>query len=120
MAERYLGWRRPKDWKPPLMYVNHYRAVAQARVMLVGSDPQLWVSERVLRRRAEVAAAESKSGHVVFSDSGPLARDARTCMTGGFSARSAASTAGGLEIELSAKDRVHMDTAPRGTARTRP
>ncbi|WP_280471825.1 hypothetical protein [Nocardia cyriacigeorgica] len=66
VAERYLGWR-PKEWRPPLMFANHYRAVTQARIMLVGSDPQLWVSERTLRRRAEVAATETKSGQLMFS-----------------------------------------------------
>ncbi|WP_280253815.1 hypothetical protein [Nocardia abscessus] len=117
VAERYLGWR-PKDWKPPLMYANHYRAVAQARVMLVGSDPQLWVSERVLRRRAEVAAAESKSGHVVFSDSRTPRKGRPHVHDGRFLGE-----VGGqhgwwaLEIELSAKDRVHMDTALAGAIR---
>ncbi|WP_407942422.1 helix-turn-helix domain-containing protein [Nocardia salmonicida] len=51
-AARYLGWR-PPEWQPPLMFAEHYRAVAQARVMLVGSDPQSWVSERTLRHRVQ-------------------------------------------------------------------
>ncbi|WP_194819314.1 hypothetical protein [Nocardia sp. XZ_19_385] len=58
-ASRYLGWQA-KDWTPPLTHANHYRAVAQARAMLVGSDPQRWVSERRLRHLATQAAAMSR------------------------------------------------------------
>ncbi|WP_406237512.1 hypothetical protein [Nocardia sp. NBC_01009] len=117
VAERYLGWR-PKDWKPPLMFANHYRAVAQARVMLVGSAPQLWVSERVLRRRAEVAAFESKSGHIVFSD-GRSPHKGRPHVHDGRFLGEVEGQHGwwALEIELSAKDRVHMDTALQGAIR---
>ncbi|GAA5105000.1 hypothetical protein [Nocardia iowensis] len=60
IPQRYLGWR-PKDWAPSLMYANHDRAVAQARIMLVGSDPQRWISERQLYRRAEEIAAAART-----------------------------------------------------------
>ncbi|MGW0003406.1 hypothetical protein ACWDT6_06150 [Nocardia grenadensis] len=115
-AAQYLGWK-PKEWHPPLMYANHYRAVAQARIMLVGPDPQRWVSERVLRRRAEQQAAGR--GPVVLS-SGRVpqagrphvhdARFARRVRRGEFEWWA-------LEVELTRKTVTAMDAALQGAIR---
>ncbi|WP_329405965.1 hypothetical protein OG563_30485 [Nocardia vinacea] len=114
-AARYLSWR-PKEWKPPLMYANHYRAVAQARIMLVGSDPQRWVSERILRRRAEVAAAETRSGQLEFSTGRNPRRDRPHVHDGRFLGEVDGHHGWwALEVELTEKkDPARMDTALRG------
>ena len=118
-AARYLGWR-PKDWHPPLMFAEHYRAVAQARVMLVGSDPQLWVSERELRHRSENTAdqAPRKKAQLEFSTSRePIA--GRSHMHDGRFLGVVEGRHGwwALEVELSVKDPTHMDTALQGAIR---
>ncbi|MFI6364165.1 hypothetical protein ACIBG0_15595 [Nocardia sp. NPDC050630] len=117
-AARYLSWR-PKDWKPPLMYANHYRAVAQARIMLVGSDPQLWVSERILRRRAEIAASETRSGQLMFSTGRAPKRDRPHVHDGRFLGEVDGKHGWwALEVELTEKkDRAQMDAALAGALR---
>ncbi|MFI5716075.1 hypothetical protein [Nocardia sp. NPDC051750] len=115
-AAQYLGWK-PKEWQPPLMYANHYRAVAQARIMLVGPDPERWVSERVLRRRAEQQAAER--GPVLLSSGlapaagRPHVHDAR------FARRRWRDEFEwwALEVELTRKTVTAMDTALAGAVR---
>ncbi|MET7770180.1 hypothetical protein [Nocardia sp. NPDC005366] len=118
-AARYLGWR-PSDWKPKLMYANHFRAVTQARIMLVGSDPEKWVSERTLRRRAEITATESKSRQVEFSTGRKPRRDRPHVHDGRFlGAVDGRHGWWALEIELTAKtERAHMDTALAGAVRS--
>ncbi|WP_378736689.1 hypothetical protein [Nocardia brasiliensis] len=117
-AARYLGWR-PKEWKPPLMYANHYRAVAQARIMLVGSDPQKWVSERILRRRAELEATETRSGQLMFS-TGRAPKEGRPHVHDGRFLGEVEGRHGwwALEVELTEKkDRRQMDVALAGALR---
>lgn len=111
-AARYLGWR-PKDWTPPLMYANHYRAVAQARIMLVGSDPASWISERHLRHDAEMAVRDGLVSRGRAPQAGrPHVHDGR------FLRR----TRDGrqwwaVEVELTRKTREAMDVALRGAIR---
>ncbi|MFE3986554.1 hypothetical protein ACFXPR_18910 [Nocardia tengchongensis] len=119
---RYLGWR-PAAWTPPLMYAEHYRAVAQARIMLVGNDPAAFISERALHREAAVAvriAAEKQRGTAVLEFSTginpvpgrPHLHDGRFLgVVGGNYGWWA------LEVELSVKDKAHMDTALQGAIR---
>ncbi|MFI6310821.1 hypothetical protein ACIBEK_11985 [Nocardia fusca] len=118
-AARYLGWR-PADWTPPLMYAEHYRAVAQARIMLVGNDPTRWVSERHLRRRAELAANESKSRPMLFSTGRDPKRNRSHVHDGRFYGE-VDGTRGwwALEVELTPKrERAHMDAALAGAVRS--
>ncbi|MFQ6226659.1 helix-turn-helix domain-containing protein [Nocardia sp. NPDC002869] len=115
-AAQYLGWK-PREWTPPLMYANHYRAVAQARIMLVGPDPDRWVSERVLRRRAEQQVAGRGPVHL-SSGLAPQAgrphvhdaRFARRRRRGEFEWWA-------LEVELTRKTVTAMDTALQGAIR---
>ncbi|MFB8001542.1 hypothetical protein [Nocardia sp. NPDC056000] len=122
VGTRYLGWR-PQDWTPPLMFAEHYRAVAQARIMLVGSDPQLFISERTLRREATVAAraaAEKRRGAPVLEFSSGLApMPDRPHIHDGRFLGVVRGTHGwwALEVELSVKDSAYMDTALRGAIR---
>ncbi|WP_043679832.1 hypothetical protein [Nocardia vulneris] len=119
-AARYLGWR-PADWRPPLGLAEHYRAVAQARVMLVGADRALWVPERVLRHRIGKTAGtngRSKSAE-------PQISSGRTPILGhphvhdGRFLGVVEGTYGwwALEVELSKKDPEHMDIALKGAIR---
>ncbi|WP_431963273.1 hypothetical protein [Nocardia sp. bgisy134] len=111
-AARYLGWR-PKDWTPPLMYANHYRAVAQARIMLVGSDPARWVSERRLRHEAEQMGRDGvvSTGRAPRSDR-PHVHDGR------FLRQTRAGREWwAVEVELTRKTREAMDVALRGAIR---
>ncbi|MEU7140747.1 hypothetical protein ABZ942_14945 [Nocardia sp. NPDC046473] len=108
-AGSYLGWMPRTLWRPPTKDAEHYRAVAQARVMLVGAEPGAWVSERQLRHDAEITARESRSrasrsiGHI---------HDGRFLGvvdgTYGWWA---------LEVELSAKSSKNMDAALAGAIR---
>ncbi|MFE3758007.1 hypothetical protein ACFXO9_27195 [Nocardia tengchongensis] len=119
---RYLGWR-PAEWTPPLMYAEHYRAVAQARIMLVGNDATAFISERALHREATVTArlaAEKRRGTAVLEFSTgidplpgrPHLHDGRFLgVVGGNYGWWA------LEVELSVKDKAHMDTALQGAIR---
>jgi len=118
-AARYLGWR-PSDWKPKLMYANHYRAVAQARIMLVGPDPDKWVSERILRRRAEISANESKTRQLEFSTGRKPRRDRPHVHDGRFlGAVDGRHGWWALEVELTAKtERAQMDIALAGAVRS--
>ncbi|MFC9433999.1 hypothetical protein [Nocardia sp. NPDC057030] len=119
-AARYLGWR-PAEWHPPLGLAEHYRAVAQARVMLVGADRALWVPERVLRHRiGKTAGANGKTKPVE-----PLVSSGRTPLLGyphvhdGRFLGVVEGTYGwwALEVELSKKDPEHMDIALKGAIR---
>ncbi|MGY2056355.1 hypothetical protein ACW9HQ_15710 [Nocardia gipuzkoensis] len=103
-AATYLGWRPYTVWKPPRKDAEHYRAVAQARIMLNGQDLTNWISERRLRHEAEVEARRSRSrttvGHI---------HDGRFLGvvdgTYGWWA---------VEVELTAKSAANMDKALRG------
>ncbi|QVI22915.1 hypothetical protein KHQ06_08105 [Nocardia tengchongensis] len=89
-----LGWR-PKDWSPSMMWANHDRAVAQARIMLVGSDPHRWISERQLRpapRRSPPPHARRRTS----VRAGSRTAADRTFMTAGCCGRSKANCSGGL------------------------
>ncbi|WP_040776054.1 hypothetical protein [Nocardia pneumoniae] len=117
-AARFLGWR-PSDWRPRLALAEHYRAVAQARVMLVGSDPQLWVSERVLRHRVQSAEGGPRSNTPVPVSTGREPRLGRTHIHDGrfLGVREGVHGWWALEVELSKKQPEHMDIALRGAIR---
>ncbi|MGV9546749.1 hypothetical protein ACWDSF_36015 [Nocardia beijingensis] len=104
-AASYLGWRPYTVWKPTNIHCEHYRAVAQARIMLNGSDLTNWISERRLRHQAEIERRQSRShtatvGHI---------HDGRFLDvvdgTYGWWA---------VEVELTAKSAANMDKALRG------
>ncbi|WP_063020321.1 hypothetical protein [Nocardia niwae] len=104
-AASYLGWRPYTVWTVPVHHCEHYRAVAQARIMLNGSDLTNWVSERRLRHEAEMERRQSRSrtatiGHI---------HDGRFLGvvdgTYGWWA---------VEVELTAKSGANMDKALRG------
>lgn len=121
-AAKYLGWR-PSNWSPPPGFAEHYRAVAQARVMLVGSDPNLWVSERVLRHRAQQGEAwasrsKVKANQVVVS-TGREPMPGRPHVHDGRFLGVVKGRHGwwALEVELSKKDPAYMDTALKGAIR---
>ncbi|MEU7141702.1 hypothetical protein ABZ942_19785 [Nocardia sp. NPDC046473] len=116
-AARYLGWR-PRDWHPPLMYAEHYRAVGQARIMLVGTAPERWISERRLWQRAKDEANESRSGLTDFS-TGRAPRAGRPHIHDGRFLGEVEGQRGwwALEVELSVKHGAHMDTALQGALR---
>ncbi|WP_459549900.1 hypothetical protein [Nocardia sp. X0981] len=114
-AAQYLGWK-PREWTPPLMYANHYRAVAQARIMLVGPDPDRWVSERVLRRRAEQVAGRGPvllSSGLAPAAGRPHVHDARFARR----RRRGEFEWWALEVELTRKTVAAMDTALQGAIR---
>ncbi|MCP9621585.1 hypothetical protein FOH10_29480 [Nocardia otitidiscaviarum] len=122
VAARYLGWR-PQDWQPSLMYANHDRAVVQARIMLVGSDPELWVSERVLRheasKRARAEAERLRTKPALEFSSGHEPRPDRPHIHDGWFLGVVDGTHGwwALEVELTKKDPTYLDTALRGAVR---
>lgn len=118
-AARYLGWR-PAEWQPPLMYAEHYRAVAQARVMLVGADPKSWVSERTLRHRIQgetQPGPRSKSATPISSGREP--KLGRPHIHDGHFLGVVENRHGwwALEVELSKKQPEAMDIALRGAIR---
>ncbi|QLY33991.1 hypothetical protein [Nocardia huaxiensis] len=121
-AGRVLGWR-PSDWQPSLMFANHYRAVAQARIMLVGSDPDLWVSERILRHEAEKhARVEAERQHtrpVLEFSSSREPMPGRPHVHDGWFLGVVDGTHGwwAVEVELSKKDPSSLDTALQGAIR---
>ncbi|QLY33961.1 hypothetical protein H0264_18550 [Nocardia huaxiensis] len=122
VEHRYLGWRT-KDWSPPLKFAEHYRAVAQARIMLVGSDPRAFISERVLRQaaaRAAQIAAEKRHGTPVLEFSSSLEpMPGRPHIHDGRFLGVVRGTYGwwALEVELSVKDNAYMDIALQGAIR---
>ncbi|WP_063005245.1 hypothetical protein [Nocardia salmonicida] len=68
-ASSFLGWEVHTTWRPPLKDAEHYRAVAMARALLVGMEPGAWISERQLRRDAELSAPRTRGraryiGHI--------------------------------------------------------
>ncbi len=105
-ASSYLGWTVRSTWRPPTKDAEHYRAVAMARAMLAGMDTHAWVSERRLRRAAELDARQGRRtaarivGHI---------HDGRFLGvidgTYGWWA---------VEVELTAKSTKNMDKALRG------
>ncbi|WP_063023240.1 helix-turn-helix domain-containing protein [Nocardia niwae] len=104
-AATYLGWVPRAVWKPTNNHCEHYRAVAQARIMLNGADLTNWISERRLRHEAEMERRQSRSrtatvGHI---------HDGRFLGvvdgTYGWWA---------VEVELTAKSAANMDKALRG------
>ncbi|WP_280238677.1 hypothetical protein [Nocardia abscessus] len=103
-AASYLGWRPYTVWKPPVNHCEHHRAVAQARIMLNGSDLTNWISERRLRHAAEVEARQSR---------------ARTATVGHIHDGRFLGVVDGtygwwaIEVELTAKSAANMDKALR-------
>ncbi|WP_067704495.1 hypothetical protein [Nocardia jejuensis] len=122
VAARYLNWR-PADWAPPITHAEHYRAQAQARIMLVGSDPALFVSERVLRHQATIAAkaeAQNRRGAAILEFStGLTPMPGRPHLHDGHFLGVVQGTHGwwALEVELSVKDPRYMDIALHGAIR---
>jgi hypothetical protein len=109
-AASYLGWQPRTVWRPGARHAEHYRAVAQARVMLVGADPELWVAERYLRHAAEVRAwkARTRSGRG-SATAGAHIHDGRFLgAVGGEFGWWA------LEVELTQKSTTNLDLAMRG------
>lgn len=107
-AGSYLGWMPRTQWLPPNKDAEHYRAVAMARAILVGSDISAWVSERQLRHDAESASyiggrRSREVGHI---------HDGRFLGvvdgTYGWWA---------LEVELTQKNQQKMDLALQGAIR---
>ncbi|WP_458686403.1 hypothetical protein [Nocardia tengchongensis] len=119
---RYLGWRT-KEWSPPLMFAEHYRAVSQARIMLVGNDPRAFISERTLRqeaaRAARVAAEKRRAATVLEFSSGLEPMPGRPHIHDGRFLGVVRGAYGwwALEVELSLKDAAYMDTALQGAIR---
>ncbi|MFF0631293.1 hypothetical protein ACFYTS_02200 [Nocardia sp. NPDC004151] len=114
---RILGFG-VREFRPSPKQAEHHRAVAQARIMLVGDDLEGWISERVLWHRADVAAAESKSKYREFS----TGRNPRGGVTHIHDGRFLATLNGvrgwwALEVELTRKSAKDMDTALRGAVR---
>lgn len=105
-AGSYLGWAPRVTWRPPPQDAKHYRAVAQARVMLVGADADRWLSERRMRHAAEQKRYETRGRHMYVQ---PHMHDGRFLGvvdgTYGWWA---------VEVELTAKSAKNMDTALRG------
>ncbi|BAW05877.1 hypothetical protein [Nocardia seriolae] len=112
-----LGWR-PPEWHPPIALAGHYRAVTQARIMLVGSDPERWVSERHLRHHAEELAAAVWEPRPALS-SGREPRAGRPHVHDGWVLRRINGELQwwAVEVELTRKDPADMDTALQGTMR---
>ncbi|MFJ9368775.1 hypothetical protein ACIRRA_30715 [Nocardia sp. NPDC101769] len=122
VEHRYLGWK-PREWTPPLMYAEHYRAVAQARIMLVGNDRRAFISERTLRhdatRAAKLAAENRRGAPVLEFSTGREPIPGRPHIHDGRFLGVVRGTYGwwALEVELSVKDADYMDTALRGAIR---
>lgn len=110
-ASRFLGWP-VQDWRPSLGRVAHHRAVAQARLMLVGADLQAWVSERELWHRAQRSSFESRSKRNEFATGRAHIHDGlffgQVMGLHGWWA---------LEVELTRKSPQAMDRALRGAIR---
>ncbi|MFJ9367476.1 hypothetical protein ACIRRA_24055 [Nocardia sp. NPDC101769] len=111
---RILGFP-VREFRPSPKQAEHHRAVAQARIMLVGDDLEAWVSERVLWHRADVAAQESKSKYREFS-TGRNPRGGVTHIHDGLFLATVNGVSGwwALEVELTRKSAQDMDTALRG------
>ncbi|MFE3195028.1 hypothetical protein ACFXHA_38900 [Nocardia sp. NPDC059240] len=112
-----LGWR-PPEWHPPIALAEHYRAATQARVMLVGSDPERWVSERHLRHHAEELATAAREPRAALS-SGREPRAGRPHVHDGWVLRRINGELQwwAVEVELTRKDSTDMDTALQGAMR---
>ncbi|MEU1428123.1 hypothetical protein ABZ412_13715 [Nocardia sp. NPDC005746] len=110
-ASRFLGWP-VQNWRPSLGRVEHHRAVAQARLMLVGADLQAWVSERELWHRAQRASYQSRSRRTEFAAGRAHIHD------GWFFGRlMGVSGWWAVEVELTPKSPLAMDRALLGAIR---
>ncbi|WP_433562313.1 hypothetical protein ACQP1O_33180 [Nocardia sp. CA-151230] len=111
-----LGWRT-KDWTPSMMWANHDRAAAQARIMLIGSDPHRWVSERQLRHRAEEIAAATRAVAEFGSSREP--RPGKPHVHDGWVLRRINGELQwwAVEVELTRKGPTDMDIALQGAMR---
>ena len=119
-ASRYLGWPA-KQWVPPTGLAEHYRVVAQARIMLVGAAPDRWVSERQLIRRARTLSPGTKRGGLGFSTGREPAPGVLHIHDGRFHGVARGTGRRGwwaLEVELSRKDNQHLDVALQGAIRS--
>ncbi|MFD0000768.1 hypothetical protein [Nocardia sp. NPDC127526] len=116
-ASRFLGWS-VKEWRTSLKQAAHHRAVAQARIMLVGDDLEAWISERALQHRAELAANETHSRKKEFS-TGRAPREGLPHIHDGRFLGQVQGLYGwwALEVELSRKADDALDTALRGAIR---
>ncbi|MFJ9365197.1 hypothetical protein ACIRRA_12355 [Nocardia sp. NPDC101769] len=110
-ASRFLGWP-VQNWRPTLGRVVHHRAVAQARLMLVGVDLEAWVSERELWHRAQRVSRQSRSKRTEFATGRAHIHDGlfrgRLMGVQGWWA---------LEVELTCKSAASMDQALQGAIR---
>ncbi|MET7773770.1 hypothetical protein [Nocardia sp. NPDC005366] len=104
-AASYLGWRPHTVWRPPDKDYEHYRAVAQARIMLGATDPHHWVSERRLRHDAEMERRRSRSRNETLGHIHDGRFLGRVSGTYGWWA---------VEVERTQKTKSHMDKALRG------
>ncbi|MGW2664661.1 hypothetical protein ACWCW7_27220 [Nocardia tengchongensis] len=114
---RILGFP-VREFRPSVGRAEHHRAVAQARIMLVGDDLERWIPERVLWRRAEVSAHESGSKYKEFS----TGRNPRGGVVHIHDGRFFADVDGlcgwwALEVELTRKSDKAMDVALQAALR---
>ncbi|MFJ9367664.1 hypothetical protein ACIRRA_25040 [Nocardia sp. NPDC101769] len=114
---RILGFP-VREFRPSVKQAEHHRAVAQARIMLVGDDLERWIPERVLWHRADVAAQESKSKYKEFS----TGRNPRGGVTHIHDGRFLGDVDGlygwwALEVELTQKSSPALDIALQGALR---
>lgn len=110
-ASRFLGWQ-VQPWRPSLGRVAHHRAVAQARLMLVGSDLEAWVSERELWHRAQRASLQSRSKRTEFVAGRAHIHDGLF-----FGQIKGLHGWWALEVELTRKSPLAMDRALMGAIR---
>ncbi|MGW4121887.1 hypothetical protein [Nocardia sp. NPDC004711] len=110
-ASRFLGWS-VQNWRPSLGRAEHHRAVAQARLMLVGMDLQAWVSERELWHRAQRSSYQSRSKRTEFATGRAHIHDGLF-----FGQFRDVSGWWAVEVELTRKSPIAMDRALLGAIR---
>ncbi|BCK53023.1 hypothetical protein [Nocardia wallacei] len=114
-AASYLGWNPYTVWRPREKDAGHYRAVAQARLIVGATDREAWVSERQLRHEA-AARVRRNRGHRGRSGDplgGAHIHDGRFLgVVNGIYGWWA------LEVELTAKSARNMDIALQGAIRS--